>query len=105
MGVAEVIRLKIVSRLPNRLKQLEVSSQIFSISLSVKVLDFVQDGGAGGTRTPYLFNAIEALSQLSYSPTGLHMIAQVWVSNPPPTGPAVKSTPIVRTRPIHVVSA
>ena len=25
--------------------------------------------GAGGTRTPYLFNAIEALSQLSYSPT------------------------------------
>ena len=27
------------------------------------------DGGAGGTRTPYLFNAIEALSQMSYSPT------------------------------------
>ena len=25
--------------------------------------------GAGGTRTPYLFNAIEALSQMSYSPT------------------------------------
>ena len=25
-------------------------------------------GGAGGTRTPYLFNAIEALSQMSYSP-------------------------------------
>ena len=28
----------------------------------------MQNGGAGGTRTPYLFNAIEALSQLSYSP-------------------------------------
>ena len=28
-----------------------------------------ESGGAGGTRTPYLFNAIEALSQLSYSPT------------------------------------
>ena len=26
-------------------------------------------GGAGGARTLYLFNAIEALSQLSYSPT------------------------------------
>ena len=26
-------------------------------------------GGAGGARTPYLLNAIEALSQLSYSPT------------------------------------
>ena len=26
-------------------------------------------GGAGGTRTLYLFNAIEALSQMSYSPT------------------------------------
>ena len=29
-----------------------------------------ESGGAGGTRTPYLFNAIEALSQMSYSPTG-----------------------------------
>ena len=27
-------------------------------------------GGAGGTRTPYLYNAIVALSQMSYSPTG-----------------------------------
>ena len=26
-------------------------------------------GGAGGDRTLYLFNAIEALSQVSYSPT------------------------------------
>ena len=26
-------------------------------------------GGAAGTRTPCLFNAIEALSQMSYSPT------------------------------------
>jgi hypothetical protein len=33
-----------------------------------RVLFIVIDGGAGGTRTPYLFNAIEALSQLSYSP-------------------------------------
>ena len=35
-------------------------------------LEFVsvkKAGGAGGTRTPYLFNAIEALSQMSYSPT------------------------------------
>ena len=40
-----------------------------SRNLSTKALDFVQCG-AGGTRTPYLFNAIEALSQLSYSPIG-----------------------------------
>jgi hypothetical protein len=26
-------------------------------------------GGAGGVRTPYLLNAIQALSQMSYSPT------------------------------------
>ena len=32
------------------------------------VLDTVLFGGAGGIRTPYLFNAIEALSRLSYSP-------------------------------------
>ena len=31
--------------------------------------EMVVYGGAGGTRTLYLFNAIEALSQLSYSPT------------------------------------
>jgi hypothetical protein len=35
----------------------------------VSVLAIESSGGAGGTRTPYLFNAIEALSQLSYSPT------------------------------------
>ena len=37
-----------------------------------KSLEFVsvkKVGGAAGTRTPYLFNAIEALSQMSYSPT------------------------------------
>ena len=33
------------------------------------VLDSVTFGGAEGTRTLYLFNAIEALSQMSYSPT------------------------------------
>ena len=36
----------------------------------VKVLDFVQSGGAGGIRTPYLLTASQTLSQLSYSPTG-----------------------------------
>ena len=43
------------------------------MKLIEKVLDFDQFGGAGGDRTLYLFNAIEALSQVSYSPTaGLH---------------------------------
>ena len=40
-----------------------------NLNLNVKVLDFIQFGGAGGNRTRYLFNAIEALSQMSYSPT------------------------------------
>ena len=35
------------------------------------VLDTVVSGGAGGTRTLGLFNAIEVLSQLSYSPTSV----------------------------------
>ena len=39
------------------------------MALNGSVLSTVPVGGAGGTRTPYLFNAIEALSQLSYSPT------------------------------------
>ncbi len=34
-----------------------------------KVLDFIQFGGAGGIRTPYLLTASQTLSQLSYSPT------------------------------------
>ena len=41
------------------------------IALTAPVPSTVTSNGAGGTRTPYLFNAIEALSQLSYSPTGL----------------------------------
>ena len=36
--------------------------------LNGSVLSTVKNGGAGGTRTLYLFNAIEALSRLSYSP-------------------------------------
>ena len=35
----------------------------------VEVLPINTLGGAEGTRTPYLFNAIESLSQMSYSPT------------------------------------
>jgi hypothetical protein len=39
------------------------------------------DGGAGENRTLYLFNAIEALSQMSYSPTQLQTtIIQVFVA-------------------------
>ena len=36
---------------------------------SAGVLPIDNHGGAGGARTPYLLNAIQALSQMSYSPT------------------------------------
>ena len=36
---------------------------------NLKFLSEKKVGGAAGTRTLYLFNAIEALSQMSYSPT------------------------------------
>jgi site-specific DNA recombinase len=36
---------------------------------STEVLPIDTPGGAGGARTPYLLNAIQALSQMSYSPT------------------------------------
>ena len=39
------------------------------VALNGSVLSTVKNGGAGGTRTPCLFNAIEALSQMSYSPS------------------------------------
>ena len=39
------------------------------IALNGRVRSSVHSGGAGGTRTRCLFNAIEALSRLSYSPT------------------------------------
>ena len=39
------------------------------IALSGGVCSIEHGGGAGGNRTRYLFNAIEALSQMSYSPT------------------------------------
>ena len=38
------------------------------MALNGSVLSTVKNGGAGGTRTLYLLNAIEALSRLSYSP-------------------------------------
>ena len=38
---------------------------------NARVLDFVKSGGAGGTRTPYLILAKDALSLMSYSPTKL----------------------------------
>ena len=40
------------------------------MALNGSVLSTMPAGGAGGTRTPYLFNAIEALSLMSYGPTG-----------------------------------
>ena len=40
------------------------------IALNGGVRSIGYGGGAGGTRTRYLFNAIEALSLMSYSPTG-----------------------------------
>ena len=39
------------------------------VALNGGVRSTVRHGGAGGTRTPCLFNAIEALSQMSYSPS------------------------------------
>ena len=42
--------------------------------ISKTVLSTVYVGGAEGTRTPCLFNAIEALSQMSYSPTRFAVI-------------------------------
>ena len=39
------------------------------VALHGPVLSTVKYGGAGGDRTLYLFNAIEALSRVSYSPT------------------------------------
>ena len=39
------------------------------VPLNGSVLASIHVGGAGGTRTLYLLNAIEALSRLSYSPT------------------------------------
>ena len=39
------------------------------VALNGGVMNSVRHGGAGGDRTLYLFNAIEALSRVSYSPT------------------------------------
>ena len=54
---------------PQANTSLTKSSEDGNVTEKVEVLPIVNFGGAGGTRTPYLFNAIEALSQMSYSPT------------------------------------
>ena len=53
---------------PQANTSLTKASEDGNVTEKVEVLPIVNFGGAGGTRTPYLFNAIEALSQLSYSP-------------------------------------
>ena len=54
---------------PQANTSLTKASEDGNVTEKVEVLPIVNFGGAGGTRTPYLFNAIEALSQMSYSPT------------------------------------
>ena len=54
---------------PKANTSLTKASEDGNVTEKVEVLPIVNFGGAGGTRTPYLFNAIEALSQMSYSPT------------------------------------
>ena len=60
---------------------------------SKMVLASVRHGGAGGTRTPDPLNAIEVLSQLSYSPTvSMSKIAAGWQSpGAERAGPAVRT--------------
>ena len=61
-------------------------SDAAEIALNGGVRSYVSNGGAGGDRTLYLFNAIEALSQVSYSPTaGInHSKGRVWPASPAP---------------------
>ena len=54
------------------------------IALNGGVRKSVRLGGAGGTRTPYLFNAIEALSQMSYSPNLAGSVRQYSKGRPVP---------------------
>ena len=49
-------------------RSLPQSRYTSNLSFIVKVLDFIKSGGAGGTRTPYLILAKDALSLMSYSP-------------------------------------
>ncbi len=49
---------------------------------AVGVLPIVTPGGAEGIRTPYLLNAIQSLSQLSYSPTTIFYNLWVWFYHP-----------------------
>ena len=50
---------------PQANTSLTKASEDGNVTEKVEVLPIVNFGGAGGTRTPYLFNAIEALSQMS----------------------------------------
>ena len=48
----------------------------------VSVLPIDAFGGAEGIRTPYLLNAIQSLSQLSYSPMPIFYNLWVWLCHP-----------------------
>ena len=63
------------------------------MALNGSVLSTVPVGGAGGTRTPDPLNAIEVLSQLSYSPTVSMSISKAGRQCPDPgcAGPASRT--------------
>ena len=56
-------------------------------------------GGAGGTRTPYLFNAIEALSQMSYSPMRMTGREDGWLYLNIADAPGLRNPPYPFTDP------
>ena len=66
--VAKPGRAAIVYSIPTPADSPIGGADAAEIALNGRVMNSVRHGGAGGTRTPYLFNAIEALSQMSYSP-------------------------------------
>ena len=57
-----------------RITRVELNAPFTLIASFAQGSGTVTPGGAGGIRTPYLLNAIQSLSQLSYSPTGAYLI-------------------------------
>jgi hypothetical protein len=61
--VAHLLDSSAFTRIPLWRRSVDKRTTLFS-----EVDALLECGGAGGIRTPYLFDANEALSQLSYSP-------------------------------------
>ena len=90
--------LELDEKCATRLQQPEIGlKEENATAFENKALRLEDHGGAEGNRTPDLLNAIQALSQLSYSPTGRRKIRNLLRASRMPAQSPLITRPMLRS--------